>query len=88
MEPTTLLELTYRMLVVVLMVSMPVVGVTVIVGLVIGMLQAVTQIQDQGIAYGAKILAAAVTIALIATWGGGQLLQYARPIFEGIAGIR
>lgn len=88
MEPTTLLELTYRMLVVVLLVSMPVVAVTVLVGLVIGMLQAVTQIQDQSIAYGAKILAAAATIAILAAWAGGQLMQYALPIFEGIASIR
>ena len=88
MDPSALLELTYRMLVLVLMVSLPVVIVVLLVGLVVGMLQAVTQIQDQSVAYGVKIIAAAVTIALTAGWGGGQLWQYARYAFEAVATIR
>jgi type III secretion protein S len=88
MDPSALLELTYRMLVVVLLVSLPVVGVAVIVGLLVGMLQAVTQIQDQSIAYGLKLLAVIATIALAAAWAGGELLQYARHIFESIPEIR
>lgn len=88
MDPSALLELTYRMLVVVLLVSLPVVAVAVIVGLLVGMLQAVTQIQDQSIAYGVKLIAVVATIALSAAWAGGELLQYARHIFEGIPGIR
>lgn len=88
MDPSNLLELTYRMLVVVLLVSLPAVGVAVLVGLVVGMLQAVTQVQDQSIGYGVKLLAVAGAIALTATWAGSELLNYARLVFEGIAGMR
>jgi type III secretion protein S len=88
MDPSALLELTYRMLVVVLLVSAPVVAVAVLVGLVMGMLQAVTQIQDQSIAYGVKIVAAAAVIALTSGWAGGQLMQYAQQIFDMIVSIR
>ena len=85
MDTAALLELTTRMLVIVVLLSLPVVVTSVIVGLVIGILQAVTQIQDQSIAYGAKLLAAIVVIAVTAAWSGSELLEFARQVFEGIA---
>ena len=88
METSALLELTHRMLVIVLLVSLPAVAVSVVVGLVIGMLQAVTQIQDQSIAYGAKLVAVIATIALAASWGGGELYRYALQAFESLQQIR
>ena len=84
MDTTTLLELTSRMLVLVVLLSLPVVVTSVVVGLIIGLLQAVTQIQDQSIAYGAKLVAAIAVIAVTAAWSGSELLQFARQIFEGI----
>lgn len=85
MEVSTLLELTNRMLVLVLLLSLPAVAASVVIGLIIGILQAVTQIQDQSIAYGLKLLAVAAVIALTAAWSGSELFQYARQVFEGIA---
>ena len=85
MDVSTLLELTNRMLVLVLLLSLPTVAASVVVGLVIGILQAVTQIQDQSIAYGLKLIAVAGVIALTAAWSGSELFQYARQVFESIA---
>jgi len=85
MDTTTLLELTSRMLVIVVLLSLPVVVTSVVVGLVIGILQAITQIQDQSIAYGAKLIAAIAVIAVTAAWSGSELLHFARQVFEGIA---
>ena len=84
MDVSTLLELTNRMLVLVLLLSLPTVAASVVVGLVIGILQAVTQIQDQSIAYGLKLIAVAAVIALTAAWSGSELFQYARQVFESI----
>jgi type III secretory pathway component EscS len=87
-DTASLLELTIRMLTLVVLISLPVVVVTVVVGLLVGMLQAVTQIQDQSIAHGAKILAAVVTIALLMPWAGGLMHDLVRGAFEMILQAR
>jgi len=88
MDSSYLLEVTYRMLVIVLLLSLPVVVASAVVGLVIGILQAVTQIQDQSIAYGFKLIIAIIVIAVTAAWAGGELLSFSRSIFENIAHTR
>jgi type III secretion protein S len=88
MDSSALIELTYRMLVIVLMLSLPVVIASVLVGLIVGILQAVTQIQDQSIAYGVKLVVGIGVIALTAAWSGSELVAYARQIFESIGSLR
>lgn len=87
MDATYLIEVTYRMLLIVLLLSLPVVIASVVVGLLLGIVQAVTQIQDQSIAYGIKLVAAIAMIAITAAWAGGELLLYARQIFESIPNL-
>lgn len=84
MDTNYLIEVTYRMLMIVLLLSLPVVITSVIVGLLVGIVQAVTQVQDQSIAYGIKLIAAIAVIAMTARWAGGELVLYARQIFENI----
>ena len=73
---------------IVLLLSLPVVIASVVFGLLVGIVQAVTQVQDQSIAYGIKLIAAVVVIAMTARWAGGELLLYAQQIFENIATLR
>lgn len=88
MDKSTLLELTYRMLMLVLMLSLPVVIASVIAAVAIGILQAVTQVQDASIAYGAKLFVCLGVIGLTAAWGGAELLAFARQTFEMIPAVR
>ena len=88
MDTNYLIEATYRMLMIVLLLSLPVVIASVVFGLLVGIVQAVTQVQDQSIAYGIKLIAAVVVIAMTARWAGGELLLYAQQIFENIATLR
>jgi type III secretion protein S len=87
MEPVALIELTQSMLVIVLIISMPIVLLALLIGLLVGLLQAVTQIQDQSIAHGAKIIGAAIAIALLMGWAGNELIQYATRSFDMIQHI-
>jgi type III secretion protein S len=84
MDPQTLIELTQRLLLLVLLVSMPVVAAAVLVGLVVGVLQAVTQIQDQSIVFGAKLVACVAVIAALGPWAGAELMQFGHSAFESI----
>ena len=85
MDPSALLELTYRMLVVVLLVSLPVVAVAVIVGLLVGMLQAVTQIQDQSIGQAARQIGVLLIVMATAPWLATQVSNFVTRIFSVIA---
>ncbi len=59
-----------------LLLSAPVVIVTVVLGLLLGFLQAIFQLQDQALPFGIKLLA--VTLVLFATgpWIAQNLLQF------------
>ena len=61
----------------VLMLSLPVIGATAITGLVVGLLQAITQIQDQTVSFAIRLIAAIGAIMVSARWIGGELLAFA-----------
>ena len=85
MKPYALIEMTQRLLMLVLLVSLPVVAATVVVGLLVGVLQAVTQIQDQSIGFAAKLFTCVAVIAALGPWAGAELMQFGHSVFESIA---
>jgi type III secretion protein S len=73
-------------LVLVLLMSMPTVAVIAVIGLVVALLQAVTQVQEQAIGFGIKLIASVVVIALTSQWMGAELLNFVDAIFVAITG--
>jgi type III secretion protein S len=88
MELATLVTYVKQALLLVLWLSLPPVLVASVVGLVVAFAQAVTQVQDQTIAFGVKLLAAMLAIALTSVWLGGELLSFANQLFGSIQNIR
>jgi type III secretion protein S len=88
MELAALVTYVKQALLLVLWLSLPPVLVASIVGLVVAFAQAVTQVQDQTIAFGVKLLAAMLAIALTSVWLGGELLNFANQLFGSIQNIR
>jgi type III secretion HrpO family protein len=64
-------------------VSLPVVAVAALVGLVVAVLQAATQIQDATIAHLPRFLAVAGALLLLGPWMGQQISVFAARIFAG-----
>ena len=64
-----------------LMISGPILAVGLVVGLLISLFQAVTQIQEQTLTFVPKIVAMAVTIILIAPWLGIKLMEFSVRMF-------
>jgi len=52
----------------VLLLALPILGVSLAVGLVISILQATTQVQEQSLTFVPKIIAVFVTLAVTAPW--------------------
>lgn len=88
MELATLTTFVKQALLLVLWLSLPAVLVASAVGLAIAFLQAITQVQDQTIAFGVKLLAVILAIALTSAWLGGELLNFADQLFASIQNIR
>jgi flagellar biosynthetic protein FliQ len=59
----------------------PILAIGMVVGLVISLVQAVTQIQEQTLAFVPKIFAMAAAIVLVMPWMFQRLLEYTRHLF-------
>lgn len=67
-----------------LMVSLPAVGAALLVGLVVGTLQTLTQLGDPTVASVPRLLAVAGVLALGGSWIGTQVVRFAQTTFETI----
>jgi flagellar biosynthetic protein FliQ len=59
----------------------PILGIGMIVGLVISLVQAVTQIQEPTLAFVPKIFAMAIAVVFVMPWMFERLLEYTRHLF-------
>lgn len=75
-------------MVLVLYLSLPVVITATVVGLVAGLFQALTQIQDQTLPFGLKLISVIVVMLFAARWMGSELLIYMDKIYTAIALVR
>jgi len=81
------LQLTQQALWYVMLLSAPPIIVAAVVGLVVAVLQAATQIQEQTLQYALKFFAIVVTIFVTASMLGGGLYEFANRVFSGFAGM-
>ncbi|MEZ4255798.1 MAG: type III secretion system export apparatus subunit SctS [Polyangiales bacterium] len=70
-----------------LLVSAPVLLVSVLVGLVVSLLQAMTQVQDQTLSFVPKLAAVALTLAVAGAWMGGELIRFTQATWAAIPGL-
>ncbi len=67
-----------------LLVSAPVLGIVLVVGLVVSLFQAVTQINEATLAFVPKLVAAMAVFALAGPWMLSTLVDYIRRTIEAI----
>jgi flagellar biosynthetic protein FliQ len=66
---------------------MPLLLVGLVVGLVVSIFQAVTQIQEMTLTFIPKILALGLVLMIAGPWMLGQLLTYTENLWTGIPGM-
>ena len=71
-------------LTVLLMVSAPVLGVVLVVGLVVSIFQAATQINEATLSFVPKIVAAAAVLGLAGPWMVTTLVEYLQRVLQSI----
>jgi flagellar biosynthetic protein FliQ len=84
MTQDTVISLIVDMMGVAMKVALPMLGIALIVGLVISVLQAVTQIQEQTLSFIPKILGLVVVIAIAGPWMLDTVVTWTTELWTGI----
>ena len=78
------LALSSEMLWTAILIAAPVLGISMLVGLVISIFQAVTQIQEMSLTFIPKILAVALTLIAFGPWMLNKLLTFSATVIGNI----
>ncbi|MGC3983311.1 MAG: flagellar biosynthesis protein FliQ [Pseudorhodoferax sp.] len=84
MSPQFVLTLGQEALTLLLMVAAPVLGIVLVIGLVISIFQAITQIHEATLSFVPKLIAALLVLALAGPWMLTTLVDYVRRMIEMI----
>lgn len=68
------------------LIAAPVLGLTLLVGVLVSLLQAVTQVQEMSLSFVPKLVAAAVVIVLFGPWMLRKLLAFSSGLIANIPG--
>ena len=88
MSEAEVLDYTVQAAILMLLLSMLPIIVAVFIGLMVSLLQALTQIQEQTLSFAVKLIAVSATLLLMMNWLGAELYNYTLGIFEAISAVR
>ena len=87
MSEAHILSITQEALLLVLVLSLPPIVVAAALGVIVSLIQAVTQVQESTLSYAVKLLGVAVTLVVTITWLGRELLLYTVRLFDQIVNV-
>lgn len=87
MDTAAVVDLGRQALWMTMLISAPLLGVSLIVGVVIGILQAATSINEMTLSFIPKLAALGLTLALVGSWQLATLVDYTRGVFQRIPGL-
>jgi len=77
-------QLSYQALFLILLLSGPPIIISTVLGLIVAIFQAATQIQEQTLSFTVKLFAVVFTVILMGGWLGAQVFQYTQAIMQSI----
>jgi flagellar biosynthesis protein FliQ len=87
MNEAMVLELGRNALQITLMLTLPIVGVSLVVGVVIGIVQAATQIHEATVSFVPKVLAIFAVMALLGPWMLQNLIHFTQLLFANLPNL-
>jgi flagellar biosynthesis protein FliQ len=87
MTPESVMSMAHQAMYVALILAAPLLLVALVVGLVVSLFQAATQINETTLSFIPKLLAIAVTLVIAGPWMLSTLLDYMRQMFTISPGI-
>jgi flagellar biosynthesis protein FliQ len=87
MTPESVMSMAHQAMYVALILAAPLLLVALVVGLIVSLFQAATQINESTLSFIPKLLAVAVTLVIAGPWMLSTLLDYMRQMFTISPGI-
>jgi type III secretion HrpO family protein len=84
MNETDIIHNTATAMELILYLSLPAIIAATIAGLLIGLLQALTSIQEQTLPHGIKLVVVMIALAVTVRWLGPELVTFTQKAFEQI----
>ena len=84
MEPQAVLTIALQAMLTLLTVAAPILGTVLVVGLIISLFQALTQINEATLSFVPKLIAAVAVLALAGPWMLTTLVEYIRRVLLAI----
>ena len=88
MKESQLVDYAQTCLLMVLRLSLIPIVVATVIGILVSLLQALTQVQEQTLGFAVKLIAISLTLLACASWMGSELLLYTEDIFTHFALLR
>jgi type III secretion protein S len=82
MDAGPILDYSIKSIVLVLMLSLPPIAVATLVGLLVSLVQALTQIQEQTLGFAVKLIATSIVVMATATWMGTEIFTFTVALFD------
>jgi flagellar biosynthetic protein FliQ len=87
MSPEAIMAIGQRALEVMLLLAMPLLLMALVVGLLVGIFQAATQINEMTLSFIPKLLAMTATLAVAGPWMLKIIVSYTRELIESIPSL-
>ena len=87
MNEATVIGLADRSLWVALQVGGPILAISLVVGVVVSLIQAVTQVQEQTLTFVPKLLAVGLVITTLGGWMGAEVVRFTSQLWTSIPAL-
>jgi flagellar biosynthetic protein FliQ len=87
MTPETIMTIGQRALEMTMLLAAPLLLAALVVGLLVGVFQAATQINEMTLSFIPKLLGMAATLVIAGPWMLKVMIGYTRELFESIPGL-
>ena len=84
MTTAEIARLTTDALLLVLILSMPPIVVATVVGVLLALVQAITQVQEQTLSFAVKLIVTSAVILATTNWLGGELFRFTDRVFRSV----
>ncbi|MDO4630648.1 MAG: flagellar biosynthesis protein FliQ [Planctomycetia bacterium] len=86
MESSTILELGRSAITLTLTLALPILLVAMVIGFLVGLFQALTQIQEQTLAFVPKVIVVLLVLSLMMPWMLGVMTTFTQEVIRAIPG--
>lgn len=87
MDISSVVDLARHTLYITMLVSLPLLGVALAVGLIVGIFQAATSINEMTLSFIPKLIAVGIAMAIFGGWMIVTLVEFTRSVFQRIPAL-